>query len=82
MANMKFLSVAEFKSAVGISSFTRTFNAISGKWFLKASNGKFYKCQQDLDTQGNLSFIYDEDETIDEACLINTTSQWEEHETF
>ena len=82
MANMKFLTISEFKTATGITSFTRTFNSISGKWFIKASNGQTYKCQQDLDVKANLAFIYSEDESVSDACLINTTSQWEEHETF
>ena len=81
---MTFLSIQEFKTATKVASFTRTFNPISGKWFLKSACGRTFKVQQDLNVDLPLSFIYDEEEEegIDEACLINVTSQWEEHETW
>jgi hypothetical protein len=81
---MTFLTIEQFKTATGVASFTRVFNPISGKWFLKTTTGETFKCQQDLDVSAPLSFIFDEEEGEDatQACLINVTSQWEEHETW
>jgi hypothetical protein len=74
---VSFLSISAFKKALGIQSFDVVYNAKSGKMSVLDEDGAFYRCQQDIDLNGNLAFLLEEGKTLDQACLVNTTGTGE-----
>lgn len=71
MANVKFVTVAEFKTAINSSSLSVVKNPKTDKLFVADNtNGKSYKCQADLDKTKPVVFLI-EDGDLDGACLIN-----------
>lgn len=74
--NVKFLTIEQFKSAIGADSAKVLKNHKTGKLFLSASNGESYKVQQDIDPSKEMKVLV-ADEDITESCLINVSSQAE-----
>jgi len=69
--NVKFLTVNEFKAAVGLSGEKAAVikNPNTGKLFVSIGNSN-YKCQQEIDGSKEMKFII-EDDNYEEACLTN-----------
>jgi hypothetical protein len=70
---VKFLSVAAFKKAIGATNLEVVFNEKSGKLSVLADESSFFRCQQDIDSAGNMAFLVPDGE-LDNACLVNTSS--------
>ena len=75
MANDKktvaFMTVSEFKSAIGKSSEKADVvkNPNTGKLFVAIGSAN-YKCQQAIDPKQEMKFLV-EDNNLEEACLTN-----------
>jgi len=65
---MNFISVDEFKEAIGVTSFKRVLNSNNGKYSLLAGKA-FYKVQQDLDPSLEMAFMFED--VLEEGCLVN-----------
>jgi hypothetical protein len=69
-----FMSVAEFKAALGVATIEIVKNPNTGKLFVSAGTEKF-KCQQDIDLKGSMSVLIpvspDGEQLLEEACLLN-----------
>lgn len=66
------MGVKEFKDLIGASSIEvlRNLNTDTNKLFIGASNGKNYKCQQNIDLDKPLEFLI-VNGIVEDACLIN-----------
>lgn len=71
MSTIKFLSVGEFKTAIGKAGEKAEVvkNPNSGKLFV-AIGSENYKCQQAIDPKLPMKFIVEND-NLAEACLTN-----------
>jgi hypothetical protein len=70
--NVTFLSVAAFKKAIGCSSLEVVLNSKTDKLSVLADEDSFYRCQQNIDTEGRMAFLVP-DNDLDRACLVNTS---------
>lgn len=68
-----FMSINAFKKALGIQSFDVVYNENTGKLSVLDDCDQFYRCQQDIDLDGNLSFLLEKGKDISEACLVNVS---------
>ena len=75
--NVQFLTIEQFKSAIGATSAKVLKNHKTGKLFLSASNGESYKVEQAIDSSKEMKVLV-ADNDITEACLVNVSSQAEE----
>lgn len=76
--NVKFYSVAEFKTRIGVSEKEPAQvvkNPKTSKLFL-AIGSQAFKCQQDIDAKKELRMLVDND-NIAEACLVNVKASTE-----
>lgn len=71
--NVKFLTIDQFKSAIGAESAKVLKNAKTGKLFLSASNGETYKVEQDIDPKKDMKVLV-ADDNIADACLVNVAN--------
>ena len=74
--NISFLTIEQFKSQIGADKATVLKNHKTGKLFLSASNGETYKVQQDIDPGKDMKVLVSDDD-IEQACLVNVSSQAE-----
>ena len=72
--NVQFLSIAQFKSQLGIDSARVLKNEKTGKIFLSASNGESYKVQQDINSGKEMKMLV-ADGNMADACLVNVSNQ-------
>lgn len=71
---ISFLSVAGFKKAIGASTLTIVHNEKTDKLSVLADEETFFRCQQDIDPQGHMSFLVP-DGDLSSACLVNTSTE-------
>ena len=69
---VSFLSIAQFKKAIGTSSLEIVHNAKTNKLSVLTGDGEFFRCQQNIDADGRMAFLIPDDRLVD-ACLVNTT---------
>lgn len=69
-SNVKFMSVAQFKDAIGSSSLSILRSPITGKLFMATDGGQNYKVQQDINPKEEMKVLV-EDDNIEQACLCN-----------
>ena len=72
-----FMTVNAFKKAVGVDSikvvrYDKGPNA-THKLSVVDEDGNFYRCQQSIDESKPMAFLLEENASLDEACLVNTT---------
>jgi hypothetical protein len=70
MAEVKFLSVAQFKAAVGTIGIQVLENKKTGKLFMSTDNGDTYRVQADIDSSKEMKVLVP-DTGIEDACLVN-----------
>lgn len=75
--NVKFLTIDQFKSAIGADSARVLKNKKTGKLFLSASTGESYKVEQDIDPKLEMKVLVP-DNDLSQACLINVENSAEE----
>jgi len=70
-ANVTFMTVNEFKSAIGMAGEKASVvkNPNTGKLFVSIGT-KNYKCQQDISASKEMKFLV-ENSNLEEACLTN-----------
>lgn len=68
--NVKFLSSAAFKAAVGATEIRVIRNPHTGKLFGAADNDTNYKVQGDIDPALTMRWLV-QDGNLNEACLVN-----------
>jgi len=68
--NVTFMSLADFKAAIGVAKLDIVKNPNTGKLFMSA-NGKAWKCKAEIDLQSPLAILVPENGNLDEACLVN-----------
>lgn len=68
-----FLTMAEFKKAIGADEISIKKSEKSGKIFAVAM-GKTYKVKQEIDFNKDLRFAYLIDEGFDSGCIIHIES--------
>lgn len=76
--NVKFYTVAEFKTRIGASETEKAQvvkNPKTDKLFLKIGSQNF-KCQHDIDSSKEIRVLVEDDE-FDKACLVNTKASTE-----
>lgn len=73
MSKITFLSVAGFKKAIGASKLDIVLNSKTNKLSVLADEDSFFRCQQDIDPKGHMSFLVPDGE-LDNACLVNTST--------
>jgi hypothetical protein len=73
--NVKFMTVEEFKKAIGAPGEEASVvkNPNTGKLFVSIAGDNF-KCQQDINGKLPMRFLI-EDADLDEACLVNVNEQ-------
>ena len=71
-STVTFLSIAQFKKAMGTSSLEIVHNAKTNKLSVLTGDGEFFRCQQNIDADGRMAFLIPDDRLVD-ACLVNTT---------
>ncbi len=69
--NVTFMSLADFKAAIGVAKIDIVRNPKGEKKLFMSANGKYYKCKQDIDLQSPLAVLIPENGNLDEACLVN-----------
>ena len=72
-ADLTNMATEEFKHAVGATAFDVVKNPKNGKLFISANNGKVYRCQQEIDLSGRVSFLIP-DGILENACFVNSQS--------
>jgi len=72
--NVTFMSLADFKAAIGVAKLDIVKNPKTGKLFMSANN-KAWKCKADIDLQSPLAILIPENGNLDEACLVNGSSE-------
>jgi len=68
--NVKFLSVSEFKTAIGATKLEVLTNPATGKLFMASDKGANFKVQGDIDTKERMVVLVDNGD-LENACLIN-----------
>ena len=68
--NIKFITVAEFKTAVGANKLSIVKNPNTGKLFAQADNGKNFRCKATLDITKPMSVLVESGD-LDNACIVN-----------
>lgn len=74
--NVKFLTIEQFKSAVGATEMRVLKNKKTNKLFLSASNGETFKVEQAIDPTKEMKVLV-EDNDIANACLVNVSNSAE-----
>lgn len=69
--NVKFMSVSEFKTAIGATSLQVLRNPKTDKLFMASDTGQNYRVQGDLDPAERMTVLV-EDNDLENACLINS----------
>jgi hypothetical protein len=71
---MLFLSVADFKTKVGITSIAVVENPNTGKLFGSTDKAGYnVKVEQAIDQSLPIRFMYESEAKINEGCLVNVT---------
>ena len=68
---VSFMTVAEFKSAIGAEKLEVLRNPQTDKLFMSADGGANYKVQQDIDVNADIRVLVPEDGGLEQACLVN-----------
>lgn len=68
--DVKFMSVSDFKTAIGATKLEVLRNPNTGKLFMSADGGANYRVQADLDPKESLTVLVEADD-LENACLIN-----------
>ena len=69
--NVSFMTIAEFKTAVGADTLQVLKNPKTDKLFL-SSGSQNWRVQGDLDPSEKMAILV-EDNDLENACLVNTT---------
>lgn len=72
--NVTFMSLADFKAAIGVAKLDIVKNPKTGKLFMSA-NGKAWKVKAEIDLQSPMAILIPENGNLDEACLVNGSSE-------
>jgi hypothetical protein len=67
-----FLSIAQFKKAIGAASLEIVHNKNTDKLSVLSDDGTFFRCQQSIDADARMAFLIP-DGVLDNACLVNTS---------
>lgn len=76
MAKARFLTIAQFKEELGLSpesTIEVLDNPKTGKVFMSAG-GNSFRVEQAIDNSKEMKVLIPEDETIENACLINVSA--------
>ena len=76
-AKVKFMTVNAFKKALGVSSIEVVFYPKTKKLSVLSEDGEFFRCQQSLDTNKAMAFLLEEGKGLEDACLVNVSSNGE-----
>ena len=68
--NIKFLTVAEFKTQVGANKFSIVQNPKTNKLFAQGDNGANYRCKGALDVNLPISVLVESGDYAN-ACFVN-----------
>lgn len=71
---MLFISVSQFKAKLNISAIEVVINPKTQKQFASTSAGNF-KVEHNLDASAPIRFMYEDEATFSEGCLVNITPQ-------
>jgi len=66
-----FMTVAQFKAAVGAETISVLRNPQTSKLFMATNTGQNYKVQQDIDVKKEMRVLVPENGNLEEACLTN-----------
>lgn len=70
--NVKFMTVAEFKAAIGATKLEILKSPKTDKLFMSADGNRNFKVQGDINPQEDMRVLIPEDD-IDQACLVNVS---------
>jgi len=69
---VNFISIAQAKTDLGVTSIEVKNNPATGKDFLVLGNGNTMRCQNGIDNKKPMQFIVESGKTLsEEGCLIN-----------
>lgn len=72
--NVTFMSVEEFKKALGVSKIDIVKNPKTDKLFMSINN-KPYRVKAEIDLTKPLAILIPENGNLDDACLVNGSSE-------
>ena len=72
MASLKSIPVSEFKKVADVEIVNIVKSPLTSKLFAAASNGQNYKVEAAIDLEKPVSFLWDEEGSMDDGCFVNT----------
>lgn len=68
---VSFMTIAQFKDAIGAQKLEVLRNPQTNKLFMSADGGANYKVEQEIDTTLEMRVLVPEDGGLEQACLVN-----------